>query len=330
MDDATWCKLADFPVNMVTTTVSFAPVTARTFQVVFTPTPPSPPISEPATGVEGGEMVAGSRQPIKVGGLHLFLEAKVDRFESKAGFAIERDYYGLNAEKASIAPATVIDLTSRMKPDGTLDWTPPRGTWRVVRIGYSLLGTTNHPAPSEATGFEVGKFDGVAVRNYLQMYLAMYWETVGDDLMGERGIRALLTDSIKVGAANWVPRLIEQFKRLRGYDPTPWLPALTGVIVGSRNASESFLYDYRPTLADLIASEHYGTIATIAYEHGLKVYGESLECDPPSLGDDMAMRSYADVPMAAMWTYAREAGPRPAGLADPRFAWRTLGQSSDR
>jgi hypothetical protein len=32
-------------------------------------------------------------------------------------------------------------------------------------------------------------------------------------------VRALLTDSIEVGAANWTPKMIEQFKALRGYDP---------------------------------------------------------------------------------------------------------------
>ena len=64
-------------------------------------------------------------------------------------------------------------------------------------------------------------------------------------------MRAILTDSIEVGAANWTPQMIEQFKRLRGYDPTPWLPALTGTIVGSRAESDKFLYDFRRTLADL-------------------------------------------------------------------------------
>ena len=138
--------------------------------------------------------------------------------------------------------------------------------------------------------------------------------------MGEHGLRALLNDSIEIGAANWTPHMIEQFKRLRGYDPTPWLPALTGVIVGSRSASDAFLYDYRRTLADLMASQHYGTVAAVATENGLKVYGEALEDGRPSLGDDMEMRSHTDVPMGAMWTYARQSGPKPTYLADLKGA----------
>ena len=41
--------------------------------------------------------------------------------------------------------ADVIDLTSKMHPDGTLDWTPPAGHWVVLRLGYSLHRRTNSP-----------------------------------------------------------------------------------------------------------------------------------------------------------------------------------------
>jgi hypothetical protein len=114
--------------------------------------------------------------------------------------------------------------------------------------------------------------------------------------------------------------MVDQFKRLRGYDPTPWMPALTGTIIGSRAESDKFLFDYRRTLADLMASEHYGTVAKVAHEHGLKVYGEALEDKRPSLGDDMAMRRYADVPMAAFWTFPRGGALRDTLIADMKGA----------
>jgi hypothetical protein len=189
-----------------------------------------------------------------------------------------------------------------------------------VRIGYSLTGKTNHPATAEATGLEVDKYDARAVREYMEHYLGMYGEAAGDGLLGSRGVRAILTDSIEVGASNWTPALLEQFQRLRGYDPKPYLPALTGTIVGSRKQSDAFLYDFRRTLADLIASEHYGTVAKVAHEHGLKVYGEALEGGRPSLGDDIDMRKYADYPMAALWTFSRDRGPKNTARADMKGA----------
>jgi hypothetical protein len=92
----------------------------------------------------------------------------------------------------------------------------------------------------------------------------------------------------------------------------PWLPTLAGVLIGSRADADRFLYDWRRTLADLLASEHYGMVAQVAHENGLKVYGEALEDNRPMLGDDMAMRMRADVPMAALWTLAARPGRTPA------------------
>ena len=245
---------------------------------------------------------------------------RVHRAEAKAGFATALDYYALGTapQEGGVDPASVIDLTGKLRTDGTLDWTPPAGRWRVLRLGYSLLGTTNHPATAEATGLEVDKYDSAAVRRYLQTYLGMYRDAAGPDMLGT-GVGALLTDSIEVGDSNWTPDMIAQFKRLRGYDPTPWLPALTGEVIGSTAKTDAFLYDYRRTLADLIASAHYGTIAAVAHENGLKVYGEALEDMRPLLGDDMAMRAHADIPMAAMWTYGKD-GPRPTLIGDDRGA----------
>ncbi len=324
-----WRTVTEFETAEVPVSYSFPAVRARYFRVEFAPKKGAGlQMGASAPGiVMGGDMFAGmakamATKPIAVGDLRLFAEPRIDRSEAKAGFALAQDYYALTGPSDSavgIAPASVIDLTGRMKPDGSLTWTPPKGQWRVLRFGYSLLGTTNHPAPPEATGLEVDKFDGAAVRRYMDHYLGMYKDASGG-LLGEKGVQAILTDSIEVGAANWTPLMIDQFKRLRGYDPTPWMPALTGALIGTRADSDRFLYDYRRTLADLMASEHYGTVATVAHENGLKVYGEALEDHRPSLGDDMAMRSHADIPMAAMWTHSRKDGPRQSYVADIKGA----------
>ena len=322
----TWRSIASLPLTAVPTTVSFAPVTADRFRVVLGPStePERIGLGEGAPGAQSLNFFGppSPDAPVKIAELRLSGEPKIDRYEAKAGFSIARDYYDLSAsvpDMAGVDPARIVNLTGKMKPAGTLDWTPPKGGWRILRLGHSLLGTTNHPAPAEATGLEVDKFDGPAVRNYLETYLGMYRDASGG-MIGDKGVRALLTDSIEVGAANWTPRMIDQFKRLRGYDPTPWLPALTGVVIGSRGESDKFLYDYRRTLGDLMASEHYGTVAAVAHENKLKVYGEALEDVRPSLGDDMTMRQYADVPMAALWTWNRGSVPRPTLVGDMKGA----------
>ncbi|MCJ2180724.1 glycoside hydrolase [Novosphingobium sp. 2580] len=331
VDGTNWAPVASVALGAVPTTVSFPAVTASHFRLILAPRKPDGGLGSPAPGVAMGGLFDGigammAKKPLVVGTFALGEDARIDRFETKSGFAMSRDYYALQEPSdgaKGIAPGAVVDLTGKLQADGTLDWQAPplpKGQrWRVLRMGYSLLGTTNHPAPAEATGLEVDKFDGDAVRRYLDHYLAMYKEAAGPGMIGKRGVQALLTDSIEVGEANWTPRMLEQFQRLRGYDPRPWLPALTGVLVGTRTQSDRFLYDYRRTLADLLASEHYGTIARVAHENGLKVYGEALEDKRPMLGDDMAMRSHTDVPMAAMWTFGDE-GPRQTLIADMKGA----------
>ena len=325
---AGWQAVGRLPLTEVATTIGFAPVTARRFRLVLTPNDGlrSPGLGDGAPGAIAPNIFARPESAtLGVGDFHLFADAKVDQFEAKAGFAIVPDYNDLSASAPQDVPAIdlakVVDVTAFLRPDGMLNWTAPKGgDWRIVRLGYSLTGKTNHPATPEATGLEVDKYDRAAVRRYLETYLSMYRDTVGADWMGAKGIRALLTDSIEVGASNWTPRMVAEFKERRGYDPTPFLPALTGAIVGSAARSDAFLHDYRQTLADLLADAHYGTVATVAHEHGLKLYGEALENGRPVLGDDLAMRSHTDVPMAAMWTFNRSASPRPTLIGDMKGA----------
>ena len=327
VDGTRWQRVGAFSMNPAPTTIGFPAVTATRFRLTITPlvskaSNPRQPV--PGLATNSGSGAAPAPKPVDLRQFALSSDARIDQFEAKAGFAVEPDYYALgNPDPASTGPAPtqVVDLTSRMQADGSIDWTPPKGTrWKILRFGSSLLGTTNHPATAEATGLEVDKYDGQAVQRYLEHYLSMYRDVTGPLLFGKHGVRALITDSIEVGAANWTPKMLQRFRELRGYDPVPWLPALAGVLVGTREQSDRFLWDYRQTLADLIASEHYGTIAKVAHEQGLQVYGEALELDRPSLGDDMAMRSHADVPMAALWTFGRSQGPNLSHIADIRGA----------
>ncbi len=323
-----WRQIGDFPMSEAGTTIAFPAVTARRFRVAVrrNQAPRGHELGDAAPGAIAIDFsVQPSKPRLAIGSLQLSAEPRLDRFEAKAGFTVVRDYTTLPAGSSSTAgsvdPSKVLDISSHLRPDGTLDWVPPAGSdWRILRLGYSLLGKTNHPATKEATGLEVDKYDSAAVRRYIETYLSMYRDAVGPGWIGAKGIRALLTDSIEVGPSNWTPRMVEEFTARRGYDPLPYLPALTGAIVGSPARSDAFLHDYRQTLADLLADAHYGTIAKVAHENGLIVYGEALEDMRPVLGDDLTMRRHADVPMAALWTWNRDSKPRPTLLGDMKGA----------
>jgi alpha-L-rhamnosidase/Glycosyl hydrolases family 2, sugar binding domain/F5/8 type C domain len=308
-DGQTWREVAKLSAGgSPELTVSFAPVTAKFFRVTFLRVSPPPP---PAWAVWFDPSSFGSRigpppTSYEIAELVIHPGARVNHFEEKAAFTPEPDLYGFAtpqvAPEDAIRKADVVDLTSKMKPDGTLDWTPPPSSWTILRFGYSLLGTTNHPATPEATGLEVDKLDHRSVHDYMEKYLDSYKQTVGSQFIGGRGIRYIVNDSWEAGSQNWTDTMIEQFRKRRGYDPLPWMPVLAGRVVESAEASDAFLWDFRKTIADLIADEHYGELETVIHEWGMKHYGESHEGGRAFVADGMEVKKFNEIPMSAMWT----------------------------
>jgi len=285
-------------------TIGFAPVTARYFRAWFLSTPPPPSALPP--GLESlGFKLPPPAKDYHISELALHAGARIHRFHEKAGFTLTPDPAALGGPAVpaeyALRKSEVIDLTALMHADGTLHWTPPAGHWRVLRFGYSLTGVTNHPASPAGTGLEVDKLSARHVRDYMKRYLDNYQAAVGP-LMGARGLRYVVNDSYEAGAANWTEDLIAQFTRRRGYDPRPWFPALTGRVVESAAASDRFLWDYRRTLADLIAENHYDQINALLKQRGMGHYGESHESGRAFLGDGMEVKRNNTVPMSAMWT----------------------------
>jgi hypothetical protein len=287
-------------------TMAFAPVTARFFRLTFTTLePPKSMLGDIDLSDLGISRTPPPPTDYHISEFELHSGARINRFEEKAGFAPLPDLYSFATPSAAagqtIQKTTVVDLTAKMHPDGTLDWTPPPGHWIVQRMGYSLTGITNHPASPEATGLEVDKLNRAHVKDYFEHYLDNYKSAVGP-LMGKTGVRFVITDSWEAGTENWTDDMLAEFATRRGYDAHPWLPVLTGHVVESAEASDRFLWDWRKTLADLLTENHYGQIAQSLHARGMGQYGESHEEGRATIGDGMEMKKADDVPMAAMWT----------------------------
>ena len=225
---------------------------------------------------------------------------KVNHAEEKAGFASPGDLLTFPTPTTDAPVQETIDLTDKVK-DGVLTWNAPAGKWRIYRFGASLTGKQNHPAPPEATGLEVDKLDADAWNRYFHTYLDMYKEAA-KGLLGARGIQYLMIDSYEAEQMTWTPKMEQAFKKARGYDLRPWLPALTGEIIGSTKATEDFLFDWRETIGELFAA-NYERVNDILQEYGMKGrYTESHENARTFVGDGMDPKRTATVPMAAIWT----------------------------
>ena len=181
------------------------------------------------------------------------------------------------------------------------------------------VGHNQPSATAEATGLEVDKLDHRFVKNYFDKYLDSYRETLGPSHIGKHGVQNVVSDSWEAGSQNWTDNMIADFQRLRGYDPTPWLPVLTGRVVESAAASDRFLWDFRKTIADLIAAEHYGQAEKTLHEYGLAHYGESHEGNRVFIADGMEVKKLDEVPMGAMWVEKLDSNfTRPRFTADDR------------
>jgi hypothetical protein len=272
-------------------TLSFPAATAKFFRVTFRTLPPAPTEPPPPANHQIGELT-------------LHPDLRINHFEEKAGFGVNNDFYTIPTPQCDagdvVRKTAIVNLTGKMQPDGTLDWTPPAGRWMIQRFGYSLTGITNHPASPEATGLEVDKLNRTYVKNYLDKYLDQYKDTVGP-LMGKRGLQYVITDSWEAGVENWTDDMVAEFAKRRGYDPRPWLPVLTGRIVESADASERFLFDFRATIADLTAEYHYDQITASLHARGMGRYSESHESGRAFIADGMEVKRSADIPMSALW-----------------------------
>ena len=298
------------PVPAGARTIAFPPVTARVFRMsILTPPPQQNPARGGFGGFGAGQGGGRAQAPAAPAGTQIaeFLlhGPVVNRFQEKAAFsaATNIDAMATPAVPAAdaIRKADVIDLTSKMRADGTLDWTPPAGNWVILRIGYSLTGQQNRPASPEATGLEVDKLHKGHVKAYFDNYLDQYKDATGG-LMGKRGLQYVITDSWEAGVANWTDDMIAEFAKRRGYEMKPWLPALTGRIVESAEATDRFLWDFRKTLAEMTAEYHYDQLTDLLKERGMARYTESHESGRAFIADGMEVKARAAVPMSAMWT----------------------------
>ncbi|AHE55710.1 glycosyl hydrolase [Sphingomonas sanxanigenens] len=260
----------------------------------------------------------GLDRPLSVREARFAMAPRINRIEDKAGYGTLFDYESIRTPGgiAGTPAGSVIDISDRMRADGMLDWRPKAGRWAVLRFGWSLTGSRSTPASRESVGLEVDKLDADVVRAYANRFYDRYKDAVGSD--GRMNIA--ISDSWEAGQQSWSPKLLADFKRLRGYDPLPWLPVLTGRIVDDSERSERFLADWRRTIGDLIAANHYGVFAEVLRARGLTYYAEAPGTDLPTVADGIQTKSLVDVPMGEYWYWPAGGAPKPEHIADMREA----------
>ncbi|GAB3064685.1 hypothetical protein GCM10027214_33700 [Stenotrophomonas tumulicola] len=217
-----------------------------------------------------------------------------------------------------IPPDSVIVLSDSMDASGHLTARLPPGRWTLLRFGYTTTGKTNHPAVPEGHGLEIDKLDPDAVAFQFEHSLGRMIRQAGP--LAGKTFNGVLFDSFEGGFQNWTGEMPREFMHRKGYALLPWLPVLSGRVVGSLQESEAVLWDFRQVIEEMIADNYFGTMQRLASRHGMKVYSES-QGGPVT---PMSANRHVDVPMNEFWM--PEAMPRAAKIRMTTSAATFLGR----
>ncbi|MDF9828253.1 hypothetical protein M2447_002371 [Ereboglobus sp. PH5-10] len=261
-------------------TKAFAPVRAKFFRVVL-----------------GGN--DASLDGLRVNEITLASVFRIEDYARKSGLGLAASpEVAANASAGmTVSKNQILDLTEKMR-DGRLQWDAPAGEWTVMRFGHTSTGKKNYPAPSDARGLEVDKLSADALDRHFDGFLGRLIKESEAAGVNAGTFTGFHVDSWEVGYQNWTGRFRDEFKRLRGYDPLPWMPVLTGRVIGDAGVSERFLWDVRRTISDMLNENYAGRMTALARKHG-RIF--SLEGYRNGPFDPLTYTGRADLPIGEFW-----------------------------
>lgn len=172
-----------------------------------------------------------------------------------------------------VALDQIVDLSTRLQPDGKLDWEAPPGDWVLYRFGHTIQGAILQPPQFEANGFECDKLSREAVLAHVGHVISETKRHLGD-LIGS-GFLFLHFDSYEAGVPRWTPRMRDEFRARRGYDPVPFLATLVKRVIESPERTKAYAADMNRTVEELFRENYYPVLRKALNEAGIR-----FSCEP--------------------------------------------------
>jgi len=142
----------------------------------------------------------------------------------------------------------------------------------------SRTGMMVKRAGQAAGGFVLDHYDISAIQNHLR--------AVGDRLISafdDHPPYAVFSDSLEDYGSDWTPNLLAEFQRRRGYDLTPYLPALVGDM-GPDTAGVR--HDWGQTLTELANEKFLQPLHTWAQQHHTLFRSQTYGFPPVTLSSN--------------------------------------------
>lgn len=170
----------------------------------------------------------------------------------------------------SYDPATAVDLleegqsASFDEATGRISWNAPsEGDWTVF---YFYRQSAGHMVGFGVEQYVIDHMSEEATRAVTQNWEdAMNSDPELKQLYEENG-GSLFGDSFELRSNLWTPNMLEEFKARRGYDLTPYLPAINSTFseIGSRVRDDLYT-----TMTELLAENHMGVFNEWAESHNM-------------------------------------------------------------
>ncbi|HKS97217.1 MAG TPA: glycosyl hydrolase, partial [Terriglobia bacterium] len=187
----------------------------------------------------------------------------------------------LPSQQPDIAHSQVIPLYSMRQ------WKVPLGPWRIMVFADSpTLMQVKRPTLG-MEGYVLDHFN----RRALDLFLDAVGNRTLDELksLGLPPFHSVFCDSLEVEGADWTGGFLEEFRRRRQYDLTPYLPALWQ---DAGPLTPHIRYDYHLTLSELTLENFFAPLAEWSKKHGMQARVQAHG----AMGDVMAGYGLADIP----------------------------------
>lgn len=174
-----------------------------------------------------------------------------------------------------ISKESVIDLSSLLPDKNNGRWAEnleisqdiikqlPAGgkAMTLYRFGHTTNGKTNaSQSPASGRGLECDKLRREAVKHFFDSYPQMLLDIAGE--YAGKSFKYIEIDSYEAGGQDWSVVLPEEFLSRKGYDLTPYLPAIVNIrTVGAKDETKQFINDLTDVITSLVAENYYGYMA---------------------------------------------------------------------
>lgn len=180
---------------------------------------------------------------------------------------------GIDAVQTKTAKALALPAGARLDIDARSS-----AERTVLFFLHSRTGQQVQRPAIGGEGFVLDHMSRAAIDTHLSV--------VGDRLLqafDQQPPGAVFSDSLEVHAADWTDDLLEEFKRRRGYDLLPFLPAL---FVDADTALSGVRHDWGQTLSELVDERYLMPVQDWARRHRTQLRAQTYGFPPVTLSSN--------------------------------------------